>query len=84
MLELREPLLQRFEDLYARENATTAAAMKQQGVEYIPFSAIDRTRLVAKAIKVWQAWVEEKEKQGLKGREVFEFAQAKIREFTRK
>jgi hypothetical protein len=33
-------------------------------------------------IKVWQAWVVEREKQGLKGGEVFEFTQAKIREFA--
>ena len=50
----------------------------------MPFSVADRARLVAKAVKVWQAWVEEREKQGLKGREVFEFTQTKIREFTRR
>ena len=43
----------------------------------MPFSVADRARLVAKAVKVWQAWVEEREKQGLKGREVFEFTQTK-------
>ena len=48
------------------------------------FHPTDRARLVARSIKVWQSWVQEREKQGLKGREVFEFTQAKIREFARK
>jgi len=66
MLEVRRGMLPRFEELYTRENSSTVAAMKQQGVEFTTFSSTER------------------EKQGLKGREVFEFTQAKIREFTRK
>jgi hypothetical protein len=50
----------------------------------VSFNATDRARLVARSIKVWQAWVAEREKQGLRGREVFEFTQAKIREFSGK
>jgi TRAP-type C4-dicarboxylate transport system substrate-binding protein len=83
VLDLRQPLLARFDEHYARENAATTAAMQQKGVELVAFSQTDRARLIAKAIKYWQAWVEEREKQGLKGREVFEFTQAKIRELSR-
>lgn len=84
MLGLRQPALALYEEIYAREDVATVAAMKQKGVEITIFSTTDRTRLIAKAIKIWQAWVEERDKQGLKGREIFEFAQAKIREFTRR
>ena len=84
MLAQREPAIAQFEDIYAREDAATTAAFKQKGLEFVSFSAADRARLVAKAIKYWQAWIEEREKQGLKGREVFEFVQAKIRESNRK
>jgi TRAP-type C4-dicarboxylate transport system substrate-binding protein len=84
MLAQREPAIAQFEDIYAREDAATTAAFKQKGLEFVSFSAADRARLVAKAIKYWQAWIDEREKQGLKGREVFEFTQAKIREFNRK
>src|SRR5262249_32753459 len=81
MLGLREPAVAQYEAIYAREDAATLEVFKQKGIEVVSFSAADRARLVAKAIKVWQAWVQE---QGPRGREVFEFAQAKIRELTRK
>jgi TRAP-type C4-dicarboxylate transport system substrate-binding protein len=84
MLSLREPLLAQYQDAYAREDAAIIAGFKQKGLEFVSFNPADRARLLAKAIKVWQGWVEEREKQGLKGREVFEFTQAKIREFDRK
>ena len=84
VLSLREPALAQYEGLYERENAEHISAFKQKGLEFVAFSPADRARLVAKAIKYWQAWVDEREKQGLKGREIFEFAQAKIKEFTRK
>ncbi len=82
MLGLREPALAQYPGIYAREDEANFAAFKRSGLEFVQFSAADRARLVAKAIKVWQLWVDEREKQGLKGREVFEFAQAKIREFN--
>ncbi len=84
MQSLRQPAVEKYEEIYAREDAATIAAFKQRGLEFVPFSTTDRARLVAKAIKYWQAWIDEREKQGLKGREVFEFTQAKIREFGRK
>lgn len=84
MVGLREPATARYEQVYAREDAVLIAGFKQQGMEFVAFNPTDRARLLARAIKYWQAWVEEREKQGLKGREVFEFAQAKIREYGRK
>jgi TRAP-type C4-dicarboxylate transport system substrate-binding protein len=84
MLSLRQPAVAQYEEIYAREDAPNIAAFKEKGLQFVDFSPVDRARLLAKAIKVWQAWVEERDKQGLKGKEVFEFAQAKIREFSRK
>jgi TRAP-type C4-dicarboxylate transport system substrate-binding protein len=84
MLGLRQPTVAQYEALFAQEDAGNIAAFKQKGVELVAFSAVDRIRLVAKAIKYWQIWVDEREKRGLKAREVFEFTQAKIREYTRK
>ena len=84
MLELRAPAVARYEEIYAREDAQFIATFKERGLEFVPFSVPDRARLLAKTVKVWQAWVEEREKQGLKGREVLEFTQAKIREFSRR
>jgi TRAP-type C4-dicarboxylate transport system substrate-binding protein len=84
MLGLREPMVARYADAYAPGDAANIASFKERGLEFVAFNPADRARLVAKAIKVWQGWVEEREKQGLRGREVFEFAQGKIREFTRK
>jgi TRAP-type C4-dicarboxylate transport system substrate-binding protein len=83
MLGLREPAATQYEKVYARESATHIAAFKQQGLEFVSFNSVDRARLLAKTVKHWQVWVEEREKQGLKGREVFEFTRAKIREYTR-
>jgi len=83
MLSLRQPAVAQYEEIYAREDAPNIAAFKAKGLQFADFSPVDRARLLARAIKVWQAWVEEREKQGLKGKEVFEFTQAKIREFSR-
>jgi len=83
MLSLRPAVIAQFEGLYAQEDAGHIAAFKAKGLEFVPFSVADRARLVAKAIKYWHAWVEEREKQGLKARELFEFTQAKIREFRK-
>jgi TRAP-type C4-dicarboxylate transport system substrate-binding protein len=84
MLSLRQPAVAQYEEIYAAEDAPNIAAFKEKGLQFVDFSPVDRARLLAKAIKVWQIWVDEREKQGLKGREVFEFAQSKIREFSRK
>lgn len=84
MHDLRQPAVARYEHSYEPDDAANIAAFKASGLEFVAFNPADRARLLAKAIKVWSAWVDEREKQGLKGREVFEFAQAKIREPGRK
>lgn len=84
MLGLRQPTVAQYEKIYEREDAAAIELFRKQGLEFVAFSTTDRARLLARAIKYWQTWVEEREKQGLKGKEVFEFAQAKIREFSRK
>jgi len=84
MLALRVDVVNQYEGIYARDDAKNIALFKEKGLEFVSFSPADRARLVAKAIKHWHAWVEAREAQGLKGKEVFEFTQAKIREFTRK
>ena len=83
MTEAREQILGHYEDAYSSEDAANVAAFKSKGLEFVAFRPVDRARLVARAIKVWQAWVEERERQGLPGREVFEFTQQKIRANSR-
>ena len=83
MLDLREPIIKRYPEAYGPENAAAFAAFKAKGVELVKFNPVDRARLVARSIKAWDAWIDEREKQGLKGREVFEFTQQKIREYTK-
>jgi TRAP-type C4-dicarboxylate transport system substrate-binding protein len=84
MLELREPAVARYEQAYAADDAAQIAKFKANGLEFVAFNPADRTRLVAKSIKVWNTWIEEREKEGLPGREVFIFTQSKIREYGRK
>jgi TRAP-type C4-dicarboxylate transport system substrate-binding protein len=81
MLDLRQPAVAQYDGIFASEDARTIAAFKQKGLEYTSFNPTDRARLLARVIKVWQAWVVERNNQGLKGAEVLEFTQAKIREF---
>ncbi len=84
MEELRQPAVDRFEKTYAADDAAQIAGFKSNGLEFVAFNPSDRTRLVAKSIKVWNAWIEEREKEGLPGRDVFIFMQQKIREYGRK
>jgi len=84
MLELREPAVARYEQAYAADDAAQIARFRQKGLQFVAFNPGDRTRLVAKSIKVWNQWIEEREQQGLPGRELFIFTQAKIREVGRK
>jgi TRAP-type C4-dicarboxylate transport system substrate-binding protein len=83
MLELREPMIARYAEAYGSDDAATIAAFRAKGLEFVTFNPVDRARLVARAIKVWESWVDEREKQGLKGREVFEFTQQKIRDYAK-
>jgi TRAP-type C4-dicarboxylate transport system substrate-binding protein len=84
MGELREAAVDRYEQAYAAEDAAHLARFRSRGLQFVRFDPADRTRLVAKSIKVWNAWIEEREQEGLPGREVFIFAQRKIREGGRK
>jgi TRAP-type C4-dicarboxylate transport system substrate-binding protein len=84
MLELRQPAVARYEQTYAAEDAAQIAGFKAKGLEFVSFSPADRTRLVAKSIKIWNSWIEEREHEGLPGRDVFIFMQEKIREYGRK
>jgi TRAP-type C4-dicarboxylate transport system substrate-binding protein len=83
MLDLREPMIARYADAYGAADAATVADFKAKGIEIVAFNPVDRARLVARAVRAWDAWVDEREKQGLPGREVFEFTQKKIREFSK-
>jgi TRAP-type C4-dicarboxylate transport system substrate-binding protein len=83
MLELREPMVARYTEAYGTDDAATIAGFRAKGLEFVKFNPVDRARLVARAIKVWESWVDERDKQGLRGREVFEFTQQKIREYTK-
>jgi TRAP-type C4-dicarboxylate transport system substrate-binding protein len=83
MLDLREPLIARYPEAYAPEDAAAFAEFKAKGIELVKFNPVDRARLVARAIKAWDAWIDERQKQGLKGREVFEFTQKKMREYSK-
>jgi TRAP-type C4-dicarboxylate transport system substrate-binding protein len=83
MLDLREPLVKRYPDAYATEDAIAFADFKAKGIELVKFNPVDRARLVNRAIKTWDAWIDEREKQGLKGRQVFEFTQQKMREYSK-
>jgi TRAP-type C4-dicarboxylate transport system substrate-binding protein len=84
VLDLRQPALAQMEKLHAQETEVQYAIFKKAGIEFVQLGSTDRARLVARAVKVWNAWVEEREKQGLKGRDVFEFTQKKIREASAK
>lgn len=79
MLDLREPVVQQFYEVYAADDAKNYDLFKQKGVELVNFPPAERARLTANAEKHWQAWVEEKEKRGLPGRSVLEFVQGRLR-----
>ncbi|MEK7715898.1 MAG: hypothetical protein AAB387_10625, partial [candidate division NC10 bacterium] len=57
---------------------------KAKGVEIIDFPAAERAKLVANAEKFWKGWVDDMQKKGLKGKEVFEFTQAMLKELGKK
>jgi len=84
MLELRAPAVARSEQAYATDDAAQIAKFKANGLTFVRFDPAERTRLVAKSIKVWNDWIEAREKEGQPGREVFIFMQDKVREYGRK
>ena len=84
MLDLMEGALAEFAKAYRTADEKNYAEFKAKGVEVIDFPAAERAKLVANAEKFWKAWVEDMQKKGLRGREVFEFTQAKLKEFGKK
>lgn len=73
--DLREGMVQRYAEAYAAADEKNYAEFRQRGIEIINFPPAERAKLLAAAGKHWQAWVRDAEGRGLKGKEVFEFAQ---------
>ncbi len=84
MLDLREGAIEQFVQAYKGADDKNYDEFKKKGVEIINFPTSERAKLLGGAEKYWRAWVEDMQKRGLKGKEVFEFAQAKIKESTKK
>lgn len=84
MLDLREGAIQQFVQAYGAADEKNYAEFSRRGIEIINFPPTERAKLRANAEKHWQAWVEDKEKKGLKGKEVLEFVQAKFKELEKK
>jgi TRAP-type C4-dicarboxylate transport system substrate-binding protein len=84
MLDLREGALAEAARAYRAADEKNYPEFKAKGVEVINFAPEERAKLVANADKYWKAWVEDMQKKGLKGKDVFEFALAKTKEFGKK
>jgi len=84
MLDLREGTLAEFVRAYSTADEKNYDEFKARGIEIINFPAAERAKLLANAEKFWKAWVEDMQKKGLKGKEVFEFTQAKLKELGKK
>jgi hypothetical protein len=84
MLELREGAIQQYVQVYGAADEKNYGEFRQRGIEIINFPTAERAKLAANAQKYWQAWVEDKQKKGLKGKEVFEFVQAKMKEYEKR
>lgn len=79
LIELREGLTRRYVDAYRAADEKNYAEFRQRGIEIINFPVAERAKLRAGAAKHWKAWVADAEKRGLKGTEVFEFVQARLK-----
>ena len=84
MLDLREGTLAEFVKAYRTADEKNYADFKARGLEIINFAPEERAKLLANADKFWKAWVEDMQKKGLRGKEVFEFTQAKMKELGTK
>lgn len=84
MIELREGAIQQFAKAFAAAEQKYIPEFRQKGVETIQFPAAEHAKLAARAEKYWRAWVEDKERRGLKGRSVFEFVQARMGEHAKR
>jgi TRAP-type C4-dicarboxylate transport system substrate-binding protein len=83
LLDLREPAIQRAVQAFAVADEKAYPDFRARGIEIINFPPAERARLAANAGKHWQAWVADKEKRGLPGKQILEFVQARIKEYTR-
>jgi TRAP-type C4-dicarboxylate transport system substrate-binding protein len=83
MIDLREPAVQAAIRAFAAADEKNYADWKARGIEIINFPPAERAKLAANAGKHWQEWVQDKDKKGLPGKAVFEFAQAKIKEHAK-
>ncbi len=79
MLDLRESALGEFARAYRAADDRNYGEFRARGVEVIDFPAAERAKLLANADKFWKAWVEDMQKKGLRGREVFEFTVARLK-----
>lgn len=84
MLELREGTLAEFVKAYRTADEKNYVDFKTRGLEIINFPPAERAKLAANAEKFWKAWVEDMQKKGLRGKEVFEFTQATMKELGKK
>lgn len=85
MLDLREPGLQEAAKAYKTADEKNYALMKERGMEIINFPPEERAKLVANARKYWEAWDDDMQKRGIKGaKELWTFAEAKLKELTKK
>lgn len=70
-------------EAYSKANEKNYPLFRDKGIEIINFPPAERAKLVAVAEKHWKGWIEDKQKKGLRGQEVFDFVQAKIKELSR-
>jgi TRAP-type C4-dicarboxylate transport system substrate-binding protein len=85
MLDLREGAVLEAAKAYKAADDKNYALMKERGMEIINFPPAERAKLVANARKYWDAWDDNMQKRGIKGaKELFGFAEAKLKEFTKK
>ena len=84
MLDLREGTLAEFVRAYSTADEKNYDVFRAMGIEIINFAPAERAKLLANAERFWKAWVDDMQKKGLKGKEVFEFTQAKLKELGTK
>lgn len=82
--DIRSKFLDEVEADTAEDNKAAEAIFKERGIEFVSFPKTERARLLAKSAKYWNLWVEAREKAGLPGREIFEFATNKKKEYEKR
>lgn len=79
LLEIREGMTQQFVDAFAAADEKNYVEFRQRGIEIINFPTAERAKLLAGATKHWKAWATDADKRGLKGTQVFEFVQSRLK-----